>query len=161
MFSKSRPSPSSAPVPAPVKRSTSAGDTTFSVIGSDVVITGDIRAEVDLHIDGRIEGDVTCESLVQGESSEIHGGVTAQNARLSGIVKGSIDVRDLVIENCAHISGDVSYDSISIAQGGHVDGQFKHKSASSTGSPARTKTDAPDNISSLNFPDSDTAVSAG
>ena len=29
------------------------GNSTFSVIGSDVTITGDISASVDLHIDGK------------------------------------------------------------------------------------------------------------
>ena len=132
MFSKSRPSQNSAPVPAAANRSAVSGNSTFSVIGGDVVITGNIVAQVDLHIDGRVDGDVTCESLVQGDGSEIHGGITAQNAKLSGVVKGSIDVHDLVIESSARITGDVAYDTISIAQGGHVDGQFKHKNGSAT-----------------------------
>ena len=40
----------------PVVRPSGNGST-FSIIGSDVVIKGDISATVDLHIDGRIEGD--------------------------------------------------------------------------------------------------------
>ena len=34
------------------------GNSTFSVIGSDVTIKGDVSASVDLHIDGTIEGDL-------------------------------------------------------------------------------------------------------
>ncbi len=127
-------------MPAPTKRANNSSNSTFSVIGSDVVITGDITAQVDLHIDGRVEGDVKCESLVQGESSEIHGAVVAQTARLSGLVKGSIDVRDLTIEGSARITGDVAYENLSIEQGGHIDGQFKHKS--NAGSPRDTKPQA-------------------
>ncbi|WP_240330867.1 polymer-forming cytoskeletal protein [Sphingorhabdus sp. Alg239-R122] len=106
-------------------------NSTFSVIGSDVIITGNVAAEVDLHIDGRVEGDVKCQSLVQGESSEVHGSIVAQSAKLSGLVKGSIDARDLVIERSARITGDVAYDTISIEQGAHIDGSFKHKSTAS------------------------------
>lgn len=102
---------------------------TFSVIGSDVVITGNIKAGVDLHIDGRIEGDIVCASLVQGETSEIHGAVKAETARLSGTVNGSIDARELVICSTAKVLGDVSYEVITVEHGGHVHGQFKHKSA--------------------------------
>lgn len=35
------------------------GHSTFSVIGADVVITGNISAKVDLHVDGRVEGDIS------------------------------------------------------------------------------------------------------
>ena len=132
MFSKPKQSQSNEPMPVPTKRSNNTSSSTFSVIGSDVIITGNVTAEVDLHIDGRVEGDVKCESLVQGESSEIHGAVTAQSARLSGLVKGSLDVRDLTIERSARITGDVSYENLSIEQGSHIDGQFKHKSNASS-----------------------------
>lgn len=104
------------------------GHSTFSVIGSDVVITGNISAKVDLHVDGRVEGDISCASLVQGEASSIHGAITAESARLSGTVNGSVDARDLVITATANVTGDVSYETITIEQGGHVDGQFRHKS---------------------------------
>jgi len=104
-----------------------AGNSTFSVIGSDVVITGNISAKVDLHVDGRIEGDITCASLVQGEGSFIHGAVIAESARLAGTLHGSVDARNLVITATAQVTGDVSYDTITIEQGGHVDGQFRHK----------------------------------
>lgn len=104
------------------------GNSTFSVIGSDVVITGNISAKVDLHVDGRVEGDISCASLVQGEASSIHGAITAESARLSGTVNGSVDARDLVITASANVTGDVSYETITIEQGGHVDGQFRHKS---------------------------------
>lgn len=104
------------------------GHSTFSVIGADVVITGNISAKVDLHVDGRVEGDISCASLVQGEASSIHGAITAESARLAGTVDGSVDARDLVITATANVTGDVSYETITIEQGGHVDGQFRHKS---------------------------------
>ncbi|WOE75035.1 bactofilin family protein [Alterisphingorhabdus coralli] len=109
-------------------RGSMGGGTTFSVIGSDVVITGNISAKVDLHVDGRIDGDLQCASLVQGEGSEIHGAIVAQTARLAGLVEGSIDASELVIESSARITGDVSYETITIEQGGNVDGKFRHKS---------------------------------
>jgi len=101
-----------------------ASGSTFSVIGADVVIRGDIAATVDLHVDGTIEGDIKCASLVQGESSSINGGVVAETARLAGRVTGSITARDLVILKTARIEGDVHYDALTIEQGAEVDGRF-------------------------------------
>lgn len=97
---------------------------TFSVIGADVVIKGDISATADLHIDGTVEGDIKCASLVQGESSSIDGAVIAESARLSGKVAGSITARELVILKSARIEGDVHYDALTIEQGAQVDGRF-------------------------------------
>ena len=99
-------------------------NSTFSVFGADIRIKGDVVASADLHIDGRVEGDVSCTSLVQGESGEIVGGVTAETARLSGTVRGTITVRELVVLKSARIHGDVHYDSLTIEQGAQVDGRF-------------------------------------
>lgn len=112
---------------------------TFSVIGSDVVITGNIAATVDLHVDGKIDGDISCSSLVQGPESVVSGAITAETARLAGKVEGSINARELVIEASAHISGDIAYETLSIEQGGHVDGQFRHKSNQVAAKTAPTK----------------------
>jgi len=101
-----------------------ASGSTFSVIGADVVIKGDISATADLHVDGTIEGDIKCASLVQGESSSISGAVTAESARMAGKVNGSITARDLVILKSARIEGDVHYDALTIEQGAQVDGRF-------------------------------------
>ncbi len=93
-------------------------NSTFSVFGADIRIKGNVAASADLHIDGHVEGDVSCTSLVQGESGEIVGGVTAESARLSGTV------RELVVLKSARIYGDVHYDALTIEQGAQVDGRF-------------------------------------
>jgi cytoskeletal protein CcmA (bactofilin family) len=103
---------------------------TFSIIASDVEIVGNLTAKVDLHIDGTVQGDVSCGSLVQGESSAINGKVVAETARLAGKLDGSIEARDLTIEASARITGDVVYENLTIAPGGQVEGKFKHRSAS-------------------------------
>ena len=99
---------------------------TFSVIGPDVTIRGDVMASADLHVDGTIEGDLKCASLVQGESSQVTGGIEAETARLAGQVNGSIKARELVILKSARIDGDVHYDALTIEQGAQVEGRFAH-----------------------------------
>ncbi|MEH6702956.1 bactofilin family protein [Parasphingorhabdus sp.] len=112
-------------------RSNGSSGSSFSIIGDGIIITGNIESKVDLHIDGEVIGDVKCLSLVQGPSSKIQGAIVAQNASLSGAVEGSIDAGDLAIASTARISGDVSYENVTIEQGGHVDGKFKHRSSTS------------------------------
>ncbi len=97
---------------------------TFSVLGADTAIKGNVTASADLHLDGKVDGDVTCSALVQGETGEIVGAVKAENARLAGVVRGSISARELVILKSARIQGDVHYDALTIEQGAQVDGRF-------------------------------------
>ena len=96
----------------------------FSVIGSDITIKGDVSATADLHIDGRVEGDIQCASLVQGEASTIHGNIEAETARLAGVINGSITARELVVLQTARIDGDVHYEALTIEQGASVEGHF-------------------------------------
>lgn len=100
---------------------------TFSIFGADISVKGDVSASADLHVDGRIDGDITCAALVQGQTSEIHGGIRAKSARLAGTIHGSIEVDELVILRTAKIHGDVTYDSLTIEQGAQVDGRFAHR----------------------------------
>lgn len=120
MFSKKPEKPS----PQRTERPVANGGSTFSVIGSDVVIKGDVTASADLHVDGRVEGDIACASLVQGEESTIEGGIKAETARLAGTVKGTISARELVVLKTARIEGEVEYDALTIEQGAAVEGRF-------------------------------------
>ena len=124
MFSK-KPT---APQPAGSSRAM-ASSSTFSIFGSDTFIKGDVTASADLHVDGRIEGDIACAALVQGETGEITGAVRAESARLAGHLKGSIVAGELVILRTARIEGDVFYDALTIEQGAQVDGRFAPRAA--------------------------------
>lgn len=112
---------------APMPRQTGSNimrGSTFSVLGADTAIKGNVTASADLHLDGKVDGDVACSALVQGETGEIIGAVKAETARLAGIVRGSISARELVILKTARIHGDVHYDALTIEQGAQVDGRF-------------------------------------
>lgn len=125
MFSK-KPEPESEGA-IPMARPSAPSSSTFSVIGADVTIKGDVSASTELHVDGRIEGDITCESLVQGETSVIDGAISAETARLAGRISGSITARHLVVLKSARVEGDVNYDALTIEQGAQVEGRFAHR----------------------------------
>ena len=100
----------------------------FSILGPDVVVTGNVRAASDLHVEGRIEGDLDCGNLIQGAESYIKGEVRAASARIAGTIEGHVAIHQLVIETGARIIGDVEYDTVSVENGAHVDGRLKHMS---------------------------------
>lgn len=110
--------------PAAASPSGAASESHISVIGADILVTGNIEAEVDLHIEGRVQGDVRCATLILGEHSSVTGSIYAQRVRVSGTVEGAIETTDLAIEAGAHVKGDVTYSRLRIANGAIMEGKL-------------------------------------
>ncbi len=103
------------------------GKNPMSMIGADIVVTGNIEAQVDLHIEGRVQGDVRCATLILGESSVVNGSIYADRVRVSGTVEGAVETKDLAVEATARVVGDVTYERLRVANGGVVEGQMRRR----------------------------------
>lgn len=103
-----------------------AGEEGPSIIGSGISVDGDIEADVDLRIRGKVAGNVRCAALVLGEQGEIRGDVVADRVRLSGLVEGAIETGDLALEEGARVKGDVTYSRIRMVKGAIVQGRMSH-----------------------------------
>ena len=73
-----------------------AGPAGLSFIGPEVLVSGDLATDAQLHVDGRIDGNVRCRQLVQGEAGIIAGNIHADEARIAGTVEGKVNVRTSV-----------------------------------------------------------------
>jgi cytoskeletal protein CcmA (bactofilin family) len=102
--------------------SSSAG---VSTIGEDLKIAGDVISKGELHIDGRVEGDVRCASLVLGENSEIKGNVTAEDVMISGRLIGSVRGRRVILQSTAHVEGDLLHKDLAMEQGAYFEGESR------------------------------------
>jgi cytoskeletal protein CcmA (bactofilin family) len=99
----------------------------MSIIGSGIRVTGNIEATDDLHLLGKVEGDVRCATLILGEKSVIRGSVYAERVRAAGTVEGAIETKDLAVEATARLNGDITYSRIRIANGGVIDGRMTYR----------------------------------
>src|SRR3954464_7817222 len=86
----------------------------LSFIGSEVIISGDLATDAQLHVDGRIDGNVRCAQLCQGADGIISGNIVADEARLAGTVEGIVSAAAIIVEASARILGDIAYDTIAI-----------------------------------------------
>lgn len=101
-------------------------DAGLSILAADVVIRGDLTAVGELHLDGRILGDVEAHDIVVGETGTVHGNIRADMLTVRGGVTGNVSARTVRLGPAARLSGDVSYTSIGIEAGATVDGRFVH-----------------------------------
>lgn len=106
-------------------RNSRSGGDGLSFIGSEVTIQGNVGGTGNLHIDGKIEGDLTATSIILGSDAVVRGNIFADTAQIAGSVEGTVAAKTLVIEATARINGDLSYDSVSVASGAQVEGRVK------------------------------------
>lgn len=106
-----------------------SGVTGLSFIGPEVVISGDLATEAQLHVDGRIDGNVRCQQLIQGPAGTVSGNIQADEGRIAGTVEGQVNVRTLFVEATARIKGDIAYETISIDAGALLEGRLARRAA--------------------------------
>lgn len=104
-----------------------------SLIGPDIVITGNIEALSDLQIEGQVNGDVRCSTLVLGENGAISGSIFADRVRVVGSIDGSVQAKDLAVEATGRVVGDIIYERLKIVNGGIVEGNMKCRPAQESG----------------------------
>jgi cytoskeletal protein CcmA (bactofilin family) len=120
MFAKTQ-----TPAGAPAK--SAKGGPRLSIIGPEVIISGDLATDAQLHVDGRIDGNVRCANLCQGASGIIAGNIIADEARLAGTVEGTVSARSVVVEASARIMGDIAYETVSIEAGAGIEGRLARR----------------------------------
>ncbi len=99
----------------------------LSFIGPDVVVSGHLSTGAQVHLDGRVDGDVRCDVLVQGDSGVVAGNIVADEARIAGLVDGTVTARLVTLEPTARVTGDVSYETLSIAAGARIEGRLTRR----------------------------------
>lgn len=103
-----------------------------SYIGSETVVSGDVKTQTSLIIAGKVDGNVTSPILKLEESGAIVGSVTGEEVHLSGLVRGDVFAERIRLEATARLTGDATYSRISVADGAKVQGKMIQKGSGST-----------------------------
>jgi len=96
-----------------------------STIGEELTITGNVTSKGELHLNGRIQGDVHCVALVLGENAQLEGSVVAEQVMVRGRLIGSIRALTVTLEARSYVEGNVFHKSLSIEQGTHFEGESR------------------------------------
>jgi cytoskeletal protein CcmA (bactofilin family) len=96
-----------------------------ATIGEGLTITGDVTSKGELRIDGRVQGNVHCLSLILGESSEVTGDVKAEDVLICGRLIGSVRGRRVILQSTAHVEGDLLHKDLAMEQGAYFQGESR------------------------------------
>jgi cytoskeletal protein CcmA (bactofilin family) len=94
-----------------------------TVIAEGLKITGSVSAEGLVEVNGHIEGDLHCTSLIISSKASINGGVEADRVVVNGRVEGPIRGGEVVLKSRAHVVGDIQHQRLSIEPGAYFDGR--------------------------------------
>jgi cytoskeletal protein CcmA (bactofilin family) len=96
-----------------------------SIIGEDLTIIGNITSKGEIQVDGEIQGDVRCVSLLLGDKSKIVGEVIADDIVVRGMVNGSIRGLRVTLQAQSRVEGDIHHQSLAIEQGAYFEGKSR------------------------------------
>ena len=93
-----------------------------SIISADLHISGNMKTDGDVQIDGVVDGDVESDLLTIGDSAVVNGCVVGEIIRVAGTVNGEITGRVVELTRTARIAGDINHHSLAIEAGAFVQG---------------------------------------
>ena len=110
---------------------TTAADRKRSVIAEDIVIEGNIISQGILEFGGQITGDVTADAVVLTPAARVRGRVRARQLTIEGELQGAATALNVNIKTGARVKANFAYETLEVASGAQVDGEYKRISADS------------------------------
>lgn len=96
-----------------------------SVIGFDLLISGNLLSKGEILIDGEIQGDIFGTNVVVGERARITGNIIAEEIVVRGHVMGSVRGKRIMLQTTSHVEGDIYHKSLAIEQGAFFEGKSR------------------------------------
>jgi cytoskeletal protein CcmA (bactofilin family) len=94
-----------------------------SVIGEAVCFVGDFTSKGAIRIDGDAKGTVQAESVTVSGTGSLDGRVSCRKLHVKGNFSGSVICDDLIISEAAHVKATLTYKTLLVQRGAHVDGE--------------------------------------
>lgn len=128
------------------------GASVASVIGTDLLIQGNLTSKGEVQIEGEVQGDIHATHVVIGERARVTGGVIAEECVIRGHLLGTVRGRRVLLQGSAHVEGDVYHQTMAIEQGAFFEGKSRRSDDPLAG---LTRVPAPESAAAQPSPPSD------
>ncbi len=100
-----------------------------TLIGAKSSLVGELEVKGTLRVDGRVEGRLSADWVILGETGFVKGEISAKKIIVGGKVEGNVRGFELVeIKAGGKLLGDILTHKLSIAEGGEFNGRIEMKS---------------------------------
>lgn len=115
--------------------------TTINLISNGTDITGDIKSNGDIRIDGTLTGNLSTKGkVVIGPTGKIKGEVICKNSEVSGVIEGKISVGQLLnLKASSKIIGDIVTSKLAIEPGSRFTGNCNMSDSEDNGGSINSK----------------------
>lgn len=102
-------------------------ESSLSIVAADLTVTGELKTEGVVKIDGVVEGNIrAARQVLVSKGGVVKGDVYTKEAIVGGRVHGSIHATDRVeVQASAAVHGDMITQRILVHEGGEVNGSVK------------------------------------
>ena len=94
-----------------------------TVIAKGLKIVGSVTAEGLVEVNGQIDGELHCTSLIIAPGAQVSGTVAAERVVVDGNVEGPIQGGQVYLKSQAHVVGDIHHQSLAMERGAYFDGR--------------------------------------
>ena len=94
-----------------------------TVIAKGLKIVGRVTAEGLVEVNGQIDGEIHCTSLIISRGAHVSGTIAADRVVVDGNVEGPIQGGEVILKSQSQVVGDIHSRSLSIESGAHFDGR--------------------------------------
>jgi cytoskeletal protein CcmA (bactofilin family) len=105
-----------------------------TVIAKGLKIVGSVTAEGLVEVNGQIDGELHCTSLVIARGAQVNGTVAAERVVVDGNVEGPIHGGDVILKSQARVVGDIHHQSLAVQPGAFFEGRSVQSGKNGEGS---------------------------
>jgi cytoskeletal protein CcmA (bactofilin family) len=123
---------------SPSPRNTQSGNykvdaSAHSVVDKFLTMKGDLESEGDIHVKGKVFGNIRCRLLIIEVDALVEGGVEAEEVIVRGNTKGTIRADRVKLEKTANVDSEICHHTFSAEEGARIKGSLRSKDESSGG----------------------------
>jgi cytoskeletal protein CcmA (bactofilin family) len=100
-----------------------------SLLSQHSKISGDLEFPGLVDVLGRIDGQVSADSVAIGELGEVEGSIKAKTIAIKGKVKGEIIGGSVTLHTGSQVSGEITYQQLVVEAGAEVGGSIHKEKA--------------------------------
>ena len=98
-------------------------DSVPSIISHGTQIVGDVTTDGEVQIDGKVEGNICCHTLIVAQTGEVTGKVSCESVTIHGTLTGTVQSKSVTLSSSARMVGDLTHETITIEPGARMKGQ--------------------------------------
>jgi cytoskeletal protein CcmA (bactofilin family) len=106
-----------------------------SIVDEFLTMRGDLESEGDIHVKGKVLGNIRCKLLIIEVDALVEGGVEAEEVIVRGNSKGTIQADRVRLEKTANVDSEIRQNSFSAEEGARIKGSLRSKDEPLGGAP--------------------------